>query len=227
MSRGEILSYLSSDDYLLPGAVTMAVRHLQELSEVVQVYCDFLLVDSQSRVVSTKIAPAYDFEQMVAENVCMPGPGVFFRRWAYEKSGGWDSSFRQMPDYEFWIRLGLQGKFFKIPQVLAAYRIHDESQSIAVADPAKADEPPRAIEKLYQQQGIPEGLLRVRNKARANALVVSARLHIRSGRFATGGARFLAALVVCPAIGCSPRALRIIANALRCGVVRKLHQIFS
>lgn len=215
MAKGEFLSYLSSDDYLLKDAVSTAVDCFNKKPEIVQTYCDFLLVDEKSRLINKKIAPAYDYEKMVVDTICMPGPGVFFRRWALKKSGGWDTSFRQMPDYEFWLRLGLCGAFYKIPKVLAAYRIHDESQSITVSDPQKSEEPVRALEKFYNRSDIPESLLKQRNKALGNAMLISARLHIRSGRYMTGIRRLKGAIGAHPAIICTPRCLRIILNAVR------------
>lgn len=222
MSKGEILSYLSSDDYLLPDAVSTAVRFLRENPETVQVYCDFQLVDEQSQLIREKIAPDYCYERMVVDSVCMPGPGVFFRRQAYAAVGGWDPSFRQMPDYEFWIRLGICGPFHKIPKTLAAYRIHDESQSIAASAPGKADEPVRALEKYYNRPDVPDSLLKQKCKAKGNAALISARLHIRSGRYATGITRLKQAIGECPALACTPRCIRIILNAARHGIMRRL-----
>ena len=45
MSHGEILSYLSADDRLLPHAVSEAVTVLSARSELVMTYCDFHLIN--------------------------------------------------------------------------------------------------------------------------------------------------------------------------------------
>src|SRR5258708_25365941 len=50
MSKGEILSYLAADDFLLPGAVTKSVGNLIATPAIVLTYCDFDRVDPESRV---------------------------------------------------------------------------------------------------------------------------------------------------------------------------------
>src|SRR6266853_3642543 len=50
MSKGEFLSYLAADDFLLPGAVRTAVEKLVVSPRIVLTYCDFNVIDPKSRV---------------------------------------------------------------------------------------------------------------------------------------------------------------------------------
>ena len=140
MSKGEVLSYLAADDFLLPGAVRTAVEKLRDRPEIVLTYSDFNIVDPKSRVLRRVRAPDFSYRDLAVTIVCQPGPGVFFRRDAFERVGPWNELLRQIPDYEYWLRLGLEGAFVRIPEVLAAYRVHDRSQSFAPVSPGRAEE---------------------------------------------------------------------------------------
>src|SRR6185436_16378340 len=48
-ARGEYLGYLSSDDLLLPHAISTLVKTLQSQPDAVVAYCDFDLIDGNGR----------------------------------------------------------------------------------------------------------------------------------------------------------------------------------
>jgi glycosyltransferase involved in cell wall biosynthesis len=128
MAKGDILGYLGADDLPLPGCVRAAVEVLEAGPDLVLTYCDFELIDPHSHFIRTVCAEEFDYRKMVADFVCAPGPGVFFRRAAFERAGGWDPSLRQMPDYECWLRLGLVGTFKRIPHAGACRRCRRRSR---------------------------------------------------------------------------------------------------
>lgn len=227
MSKGSIISYLSSDDFLASNAVSKAVDVLHKESEASMTFCNFYIVDEQSNILSERVAPDFNYEQLVSQLVCMPGPGVFIKKTAYEQAGGWDPEFRQMPDYEYWLRLSLIGPFMKINDFLACYRVHAESQSYTVSDTGKSEEPIRAIKKYFDRDDIPPKILHSRNVAFSNAHLISARLHIRSGRYGLGLQRLLAAISYSPAQLISLRSTRIVLNAFRYSMMRSITKIFQ
>lgn len=198
MAKGELLSYLSADDILLPDAVCEAVKCLHENPDAVLVYGDFKLIDPSSSTIRTVITQDFDYKKMLAEVICQPGPGVMFRKSAFEAAGLWDSELRQMPDYEYWLRLGLSGDFVRIPKVLACFRIHDSSQSFSQTSVERSDEPVRIIQKYFDSTDIPNELSLLRNRALGSAFMVSSQLHIRSGRYTKGFYYFWQSLLLYP-----------------------------
>src|SRR6266496_4992640 len=169
MSKGEVLAYLSADDLLLPEAVSASVRALQENPDAVLAYCDFNLIDPHSAVVRRVRAPDFDYRQMVTQMICPPGPGAFFRRSAFAKAGTWHTGFRQMLDYEYWLRLGLYGRFVRIPRVLASYRVHPGSQSFAATSQIRPEEPVKIIEAYFNNPLVPAELRDTRTHAVSTA----------------------------------------------------------
>ncbi len=190
MCHGEILSYLSADDRLLPNAVSEAVKVLTTRNELVMTYCDFHLVDRSGRKLRTVNAPDYDYYKMVVNTVCMPGPGAFFRRKAWEQAGGWNVALKQWPDYEYWLRLGLQGPFARIATPCAEFRVHDNSQTFAPVAFRRAEEPIEILQWYYSEpRKLPADIIAAKPLAMSSAALASAQLHFRAGRVITGIAR--------------------------------------
>jgi glycosyltransferase involved in cell wall biosynthesis len=214
MARGVLLSYLSADDALLPGAVSSAVAHLRSSPDVVLVYPDFNLVDKTGRTLRAVSAPEPDHLRMLSNCICAPGPGVFFRREGFEATGGWNVELRQMPDFDYWLRLGLHGRFQRIPEVLASFRVHEESQTFAKSDERRCDEPIRIITRFYEANPLSPALTSVRREALASAHLLAAQLHFRAGRFRTGLNRLVNGVQAHPRLLVSSRPLRAVGHGL-------------
>jgi hypothetical protein len=211
MSHGTIIAYLSADDLLLHGAIRSAVRCLEVNPDAVLAYCDFNLIDPNSKVVRRVATPEFDYREMVTKFLCPPGPGAFFRRSAFEKAGLWDASFRQMLDYEYWLRLGLCGRFVRIPSVLAAFRVHPGSLTFTTSSP---EEPIRIIEHYFERPDVPDEIRALRNQALGNAHLVSAQLHFRAGCYRLGVHSLRDAFSLYPRNFHTMKTLRLVANVL-------------
>lgn len=214
MAKGEFLSYLSGDDALLPDAIATSVEYLAANPKAVLTYGDFNLIDPDSRFIRRVITPDFDFHRMITDVVCPPGPGPLFRRSAFERAGLWDSRYRQMPDYEYWLRLGLEGEFVRIPRVLANFRVHPSSQTFSQTSDERAEEPVRIIGGFFEHPRLPADLKRLRTKAMSRAYLVSAQLHIRSGRFGSGWRHIRRAVSLSPGSIARAGSVRMMANAL-------------
>jgi len=183
ISKGEVLSYLAADDFLLPGAVRTSVEKLIANPEIVLAYCDFNVVDPKSRVLRRVRAPEFSYRDLAVEIICQPGPGVFFRRDAFERAGFWDGLLRRIPDYEYWLRLGLEGAFARIPKILAAYRVHDRSQSFAPVSASGAEEIVNVMSAYFRGTRLPPEIAQTEPEAMSNAHIMAARQHLHSSRY--------------------------------------------
>lgn len=213
MAKGDIIGYLSADDTLEPSAVSTSVATFMAMPDVVATYCDYNLIDLRSRRVRTVKLPDYNYELMLAQTSCPIGPGAFFRRAAYIQSGSWNPNYRQMPDYDFWLRLGLQGRFFHLPRVLAGFRVHEGSQTYSMTTPERAAEPVLIVSAVLNESAARNLDSGLKESALASANLVSAQLHLRASRF------YCALICIREAIQHSaitvltPRTLRMLSNA--------------
>ena len=228
MSRGDILAYLSADDLLLPGAISDSVRCLEQNPDAVLVYCDFNLIDPRSRFVRRVSTPDFSYREMLAKFICPPGPGAFFTRAAFEKAGVWDATFRQMLDYEYWLRLGLHGRFIRIPKVLSAFRVHPTSLTFTTSSP---DEPIKIITHYFKRADIPDDVRSLENIALGNAYQVSAQLHFRAGSYRAGAAKLKAAYRLRPVnfftVALARRMANVMFNRVGHRALWKLKQLLN
>lgn len=185
LSKGDILGYLSADDLLEPSAVSTSVEVLMAMSDVVATYCDFNLVDPESRCVRALKLPEFSYENMLTRVSCPIGPGALFRRSAYLKSGPWNPQYRQMPDFDFWLRLGLHGRIIHLPKVLAGFRVHEGSQTYSITTPERAAEPVLIVSSVFNESAARKLDSGLKESALASANLVSAQLHLRAGRFSS------------------------------------------
>lgn len=181
MAKGVFLGYLSADDYLLPDAIDKLVNAITANNDIICVFPDFELVDPASKHIRNVYLDKFDYKRMIAKVDCPIGPGAIFTRIAYEMAGEWNPNLRQMPDYDFWLRLGLQGKIEHIPGVLAAFRIHDTSQTYSRVDADRAYEPVKIINSFFKLN-LPDDIYSLKNIAQSNAAIISAQLNLRAGR---------------------------------------------
>lgn len=182
MARGQVVSYLSADDVLLPGAVEEALLALKINSDAVMVYGDYELIDIHSNKIKTVTTEEFDYKELLVDIIVQPGPGPFFYKTCLERSGGWDVTLRQVPDYDFWLRLGLLGRFVRIPKTLAQFRIHENSQSYHSTSTQKSDEVIQVVKKFFNNPSLPETLKTHETDAVAMSYMVSARFHLRAKR---------------------------------------------
>jgi GT2 family glycosyltransferase len=111
---------------------------------------------------------------MVAANWCYIGPGGMFRRRVIELVGGRDPRYRQVGDFDFWLRAGLHGRFVHVPQALATWRSHPGSTSVSDVSEEKISEYVRLMERFFEQEGVGPELMRLRPQALAMAHHIAA-----------------------------------------------------
>jgi glycosyltransferase involved in cell wall biosynthesis len=211
MSRGAILAYLSADDLLYPRAASAAVQALEAQPDTVVTYCDFDLIDPSSAVVRRVRVPEFDYQAMVTEMICPPGPGAFFRRAAFDQAGDWDGRYRQFGDYEFWLRLARYGGFVRLPETLAAFRVHPQSQSFTPSPGFRPEEPVELMQAFLATAPVASS---ARAKALSTAHLLSARLNLRAGRYREGAAAARRAFALYPRHVFALRTLRLAFNAV-------------
>lgn len=219
LARGEILAYLSSDDCLLPTAVSGMVAALEARPDAAVAYCDFCLIDERGRPLREVQAEDFDRQRLCVDLVCQPGPGAFFRRAVFDRTGGWDARLRQVPDFEFWLRAAAEGDFVRVARPLAQYRIHEGSASFRVMPMERAEEIVTTMERYWQGQPPGPG----REASLARAMAITAKNHAQSGRPLLALRWFTRALHKRPALSLEPGVWR----QLFVGMLRRAYYQFK
>jgi len=133
-ASGEIFAWLNSDDLLLPGAVSAAVRALQAHPEAAMVYGDALLINAEGKTIGKFPAAQTDYRKLRRGYVHIPQQASFFRADLWRQVGPLDVSFYFAMDYDLWVRLAALAPLVYVPQLWAAFRLHGAGKSIAADD---------------------------------------------------------------------------------------------
>ena len=143
---GEYLLIVNADDPLITGdLLSDAKRILDKDPSVVATYPDWQMIDKSGKVIETVLVKDFSIEELVGKFNCLIGPGGVFRAVAAKQIGGWNTNYKFVPDYDFWLRLVDYGKFQHIPKIQATWRTHEQSISIGSRSAEMAAERIRVI----------------------------------------------------------------------------------
>lgn len=173
MATGEFIAVVNSDDPVLPGFIGTAVDYLQTHPEVLVAYPDWVMIDEKSQPVREIDVLEYPYHCMLQFHHCPIGPGGMFRRRALELAGGRDEHWRYVGDYEFWLRVGMHGRFARIPQKLVTWRTHSGGATTAEANTCMANEHINVVKAYYQRADVPAAAQAVKREALCNANYVA------------------------------------------------------
>jgi hypothetical protein len=116
----------------------------------------------------------------------------------------------------------LEGAFVRIPEVLAAYRVHDRSQSFAPVSPSGAEEIVNVISAHFRSTRLLAEIARAKPEAMSNAHIIAARLHLRSSRYLAALRHMRRAFVLYPRGYLRLRTWQLLANGLLNRIAYKL-----
>ncbi len=130
LARGEIVSYLNSDDLLLPGAIRAGVDALSRNGAAGAVYGEGFLIDldgkSLGRFPHTRPP---DVWTLVHLSDYILQQSVFFRRRVLEEIGYLDESLHWTMDWDVLIRIALRYPLCYAPTEMGCLRVYPETKT--------------------------------------------------------------------------------------------------
>jgi len=133
-AEGQFLAWLNSDDTYEPGAISAAVKYLQEHPEVGMVYGDCNFINEDGRVIG-KFGAAQTDQRLLRQGYAhIPQQTMFFRADLWKQVGPLDPSFYFAMDYDLWTRLSARMQLKYVPQTWANFRLHTTGKTIAADD---------------------------------------------------------------------------------------------
>lgn len=175
LTKGEIITWLNSDDTYQPGAVRKAVEYLQANPETGIVYGDTMMTEADGTPINkSKDLPVFNYIDFVikCENTIVQ-PSSFIRREVIEKAGELDPKYYYFMDWDFWLRAGLYYKIDYIQELLSTYRLHGESKTVAQALKA-APELEYMYKKYFSREDLPAEIVKNKRKALMNMYFTTA-----------------------------------------------------
>jgi len=130
-ATGEWLAFIDSDDVYLPDAIQHFTQNIQANPEASFFHGYRHRLDADGTI--TELSGEYQdkptgavelFQRMYLSHLC-----VCWRRSLLEKLIGYDESLRSCEDYELYLRMSLQTKFYPIAKATGLRRRHDKNLS--------------------------------------------------------------------------------------------------
>jgi glycosyltransferase involved in cell wall biosynthesis len=196
-AHGEIVAWLNSDDYYLPGTIRAAVMEFEKHPQALMIYGNMLAVDEHDRTINI-----LNYQQLsLVDLLCFQiigHPAVFMRRSAFEKAGGLDVNLHCLLDHQLWIRIAEQGEIVHVDETWSAARYHAGAKNRA--QPAEfGREAFRVLEWASQAQSLAPVLARAGRRARAGVQRVNARYLLDGGQPLAALGAWMRALMIHPA----------------------------
>ncbi|TFZ03664.1 glycosyltransferase [Ramlibacter humi] len=129
MARGDVVGWLCSDDYYLPGAIGKAVDVLRNNPDVGLVYCNDLLVDSRGVEMRRVRSRQVTHSELVLDRNWVPHATVFMRREALDLAGPLDPRYPMVCDWDLWIRMSKRFPILFVDDWWGAFRVRDDQRS--------------------------------------------------------------------------------------------------
>jgi GT2 family glycosyltransferase len=134
-ARGQLIHLLHGDDYVLDGFYATIEKAFHAVPQLGAAFCRSLLINDRTREQSlTSLlgdGPGVLTDailHLAAEQHIMT-PSIVVRRAVYEELGAFDERLLGAEDWEMWVRIAAHYPIWFEPQALAAYRMHEDSNS--------------------------------------------------------------------------------------------------
>ncbi|SRR6266540_991682 len=134
-ATGEILAWINSDDTYNPGAVSSAVKYLQEHPEVGLVYSDCNYINENGQTIGRFPAAQTNNRRLREGYVHIPQQTTFFRASLWQEVAPLDPSFYFAMDYDLWTRIASRTQLkYLAGQTWANFRLHTSGKTITADD---------------------------------------------------------------------------------------------
>lgn len=135
-ATGTILGYLNSDDTLLPGALEKVGTYFLEHPESECVVGGSIIIDGEGRSATGRwglprfaMGTPVSFRSLLYWGCGFHQPASFWKRAAFEQTGGFDPSLQFCFDYDMFLRFARRQTLDRISEFLACFRVHEKSKT--------------------------------------------------------------------------------------------------
>ena len=145
----EFVGVVNADDPLLPGHCRKVVDALLLDAEAVVAYPDWLMINADGASIRNVQTLDFTKRALVADVVCIPGPGAIIRVSAARDFPLREKQFKYISDYVLWLRMSSRGHFVRVPETLATWRQHDLGTTALAGSRATTAEIQYVVEKNF------------------------------------------------------------------------------
>jgi glycosyltransferase involved in cell wall biosynthesis len=131
LATGYILSYLNSDDILLPGCLHRVAQRLAAIEQGWLIGWSQIL-DEQDNVLLKRPTFPVGLSELWHYRYILPQESIFFTKPMYDACGGLNSAYSYAMDYHLWLRMMSVATPFYEQSFLGGFRAHSAQKSSSV-----------------------------------------------------------------------------------------------
>ncbi len=134
-STGEILAWINSDDYYLPGALFSVAEQFIRDPGTRWLVGDGIYVDQEGKTLFYQNKyPPITFKTMYFSYNLVMQPATFWKRDLFFSTGGYDRTLRFSFDYDLFLKFSRVTRPRRLKKILAAFRLHAGSKTMTILD---------------------------------------------------------------------------------------------
>ena len=196
-ASGEIIGWINSDDYYLPGTLQAAANAFAQNQQAGLVYGDVLSVDGNDKAINLMRYQPWDVTDLLQFRM-IGQSSVFFRRTTLKKSGLLDMQYHYLLDHHLWLRMAVHDKMVYIPQIWSVARYHEDAKNLAGASHFGADAQ-RILDWVAQDEKLKLVWQNNKKEAKAGAAWLNAFYFSDAGQFGKSLQAYFQVLKLSPA----------------------------
>jgi glycosyltransferase involved in cell wall biosynthesis len=140
-AQGEWIAILHSDDIFAANKLEKQIHYIEQNPQVGAVLTQVQVINETKQPLSSENHPLQRIfaqpnrtrfqwlNHFFTKDNCLCQTSAMIRRQCYDNIGLYDLRFRQIPDFDFWVRFCLQYELHILSEPLIYYRVHDSNIS--------------------------------------------------------------------------------------------------
>ena len=145
LAKGDLLAWLNSDDFYLPGVIEKIAPLLGDGTEQRLVFGGTRVLQEASGKTHDWLAPLFDREALKTKALIYQ-PSAFWTRALWKKTGELDIGQHFTLDWDWFLRASMHCDFLRVDDILSTYRFH-EGHKTGSGSPKRAAEICAFVEK--------------------------------------------------------------------------------
>ncbi|CAM4152977.1 glycosyltransferase family 2 protein [Gillisia hiemivivida] len=126
-AKGKYIAKMDSDDIALPTRLETQLTFMEENEDIIVCGSNIEYFGAKKKIIKYKENHKAILVEMLLRNP-FANPTVIIRKEIFD-AYLYDESYKYGEDYEFWTRIGWEGKMYNIQEVLLLYRVHSKQLS--------------------------------------------------------------------------------------------------
>ncbi len=152
LAPNDVMAWLNSDDLLAPGALRFVAEYFTANPEVDVIYGHRIIIDDDDRDVGRWIMPRHNPATLEWIDY-VPQETMFWRKRAWDLTGGIDPSFQFALDWDLLARFQQAGcRMVRVPYFLGAFRVHADQKTSQAIHTTGADEMRRIRTRFHGER---------------------------------------------------------------------------